>query len=102
MSFKTLFIIFLAIVTLQGCVYRMDIPQGNRIDAEKLEQLKLGMTRSQVEFLLGSPAISDPYHPQIASYVNYLYKGEEKSEQVKTMVLTYDDKNVLINIDGKL
>lgn len=80
----------------------MDIPQGNQIDAEKLEQLKLGMTRSQVEFLLGSPAIEDPYHPQTASYVDYVYKGKEKTETVKTMVLTYDDKDVLINIDGSL
>jgi outer membrane protein assembly factor BamE len=102
MPFKTLLVAILAIVTLQGCVYRMDIPQGNRIDEEKLDQLKLGMTRSQVEFLIGSPAVVDPYHPHIASYVNYLYKGKEKTEQVKTMVLTYDDKDVLTKIDGKL
>ncbi len=99
---KTFFIALLAIVTLQGCVYRMDIPQGNQIDAEKLQQLKLGMTRSQVEFLLGSPAVTDPYHPHIASYVDYLYKGKEQKAEVKTMVLTYDDKDVLIKIDGKL
>lgn len=102
MPLKTFFIALFVIVTLQACVYRMDIPQGNQIDAEKLAQLKPGMTRSQVEFLLGSPAIIDPYHPHQASYVNYLYKGEEQKAELKTMVLTYDDKDVLIKIDGKL
>ncbi|MFZ9038036.1 MAG: outer membrane protein assembly factor BamE [Gammaproteobacteria bacterium] len=41
----------------------MDIPQGNRIDPALAEQLEIGMSRSQVEFLLGTPAIVDAYHP---------------------------------------
>jgi len=102
MSFKTLFIAILAIVTFQGCVYRMDIPQGNQVDAQKLQQLKVGMTRSQVEFLLGSPAIVDLYHPHQADYVSYLYKGKEQKAELKKMILTYDNNNILTKIDGKL
>ena len=79
----------------------MDIPQGNRIEAEKLQQLQTGMTRKQVEFLLGKAAINDPYHANKAHYVYYLYKGEEQQSEQKTMILTYEN-DILINIDGSL
>jgi outer membrane protein assembly factor BamE len=79
----------------------MDIPQGNRVDADKLEQLKIGMTRKQVEFLLGKAAINDPYHADKAYYIYYLYKGEEQQSEEKTMTLTYND-NTLVNIEGTL
>ncbi len=102
MSIKTLFVALFVIVTLQGCVYRMDIPQGNRIDAEKLAQLKIGMTRSQVEFLLGSPAVEDIYHPKQIAYVDYIYRGKDQKEEVKTMLLTFDDNDVLTRIEGSL
>ena len=38
-----------------GCVYKMNIQQGNYLVAESVSQLKEGMTRSQVRFLLGTP-----------------------------------------------
>jgi outer membrane protein assembly factor BamE len=93
--------LFLIIVTSQSCVYRMDIPQGNRVDADKLEQLKIGMTRKQVEFLLGKAAINDPYHADKAHYIYYLYKGEKQQSEQKTMTLTYD-KDTLVDIEGNL
>jgi outer membrane protein assembly factor BamE len=79
----------------------MDIPQGNRIDEEKLQQLKLGMTRSQVEYLLGDAAINDEYHANQAYYVYYLYHGEQQISDLKTMTLSYEN-NVLVDIKGKL
>ena len=42
---------------LAACVYRMDIQQGNLLDAEQVDQLEVGMTRSQVRFLLGTPMV---------------------------------------------
>ena len=102
MTITRLLLIGLTIISLQGCVYRMDIPQGNRVDAEKLAQLKVGMTRSQVEFLLGRAAINDQYHANQAHYVYYLYEGKKQQSELKTMVLTYDDQGVLTSIDGQL
>jgi len=64
------------IVTLQGCVYRMDVPQGNAVEPDKLAQIKPGMTRKQVEFLIGQPAIQDPFHANEDYYIYYLYHGK--------------------------
>lgn len=99
---KILFIFAgLIIVTLQACIYRMDIPQGNKIDPARLDQLKVGMTRSQVVYLLGDAAITDQFHANQSHYVYYLYKGEEQQSEQKTMVLTYDN-DILMDIEGSL
>ena len=101
MQIRTIFIFVLAIVTLQSCVYRMDIHQGNRIEADKLEQLKTGMTRDQVEFLLGQAAIKDLYHANQSHYIYYLYDGDKQQAEQKTMVLTFD-QDILVSIEGSL
>ena len=93
-------IVGLAIVTLSGCVYRMDIPQGNRIDPELVEQLEIGMSRNQVEFLLGTPAIVDLHHPDQWHYVFYLKTGDGMiSKSVMTLTFSGD---LLASIEGDL
>jgi len=89
------------IITLQACVYRIDIDQGNRINPEQLTQLKTGMSRSQVNFLLGNAAIKDQYHANQDHYVYYLHDGEKQTTELRTMILTYEN-NILINIEGAL
>lgn len=49
--------------------HKVDIQQGNYIDAETLARLKPGMTRSQVRFLLGTPLIVDAFHPDRWDYL---------------------------------
>jgi outer membrane protein assembly factor BamE len=94
-------IVGLAIVTLSGCVYRMDIPQGNRIDPELVEQLEIGMSRNQVEFLLGTPAIVDLHHPDKWHYVFYLKTGNDSEISKSVMTLTFSG-DLLASIEGDL
>ena len=98
---KYYIVLGLLIVTLQACVYRMDIEQGNRVEQSALEQLQIGMTRKQVHLLLGEAAINDLHHPNQAHYVYYRYLGESEQTELKTMVLTYQD-DVLTHIEGSL
>ena len=51
--------IVFAALALSACVYRIDIQQGNLLEDDDIAQVDLGMTRSQVQFLLGTPMISD-------------------------------------------
>jgi outer membrane protein assembly factor BamE len=44
-----------------GCVYKMNIQQGNYLVPDSVSQLKEGMTRSQVRFLLGTPMVPDAF-----------------------------------------
>lgn len=90
-----------SIVTLSACVYRQDILQGNRIDDEKIEQLAVGMTKSQVEFLLGKPAIIDLYHPDAWHYIYYKKTGDDGNIDKRVMTLRFE-QSLLNAIEGSL
>ena len=64
-------------LTVAGCgvIYRQPIYQGNLMDKAAVDQLAAGMTKDQVQALLGSPAIADPFHHDRWDYTS--------SEQVK-------------------
>jgi len=92
-------ILLVGIVTSSGCLYRMDIEQGNRIDSEVIEQLELGMSRRQVEFLLGEPAVVDLYHPDTWHYVYYIRLGDDYSVEKRLMSLEFQN-DLLARITG--
>ena len=51
--------------------YRMDIQQGNYISQEMVSQLKIGMTKEQVRYVLGTPLVADIFHADRWDYVYY-------------------------------
>jgi outer membrane protein assembly factor BamE len=55
--------------------YKIDIQQGNFVSAEMLAQLKVGMTRDQVRFVLGTPLLTDIFHADRWDYDFRLTKG---------------------------
>jgi hypothetical protein len=56
-------------------VYRIDIEQGNIVDAKMMERLRTGMTPDQVRYVLGSPQLTDPFDPTRWVYVYRLRRG---------------------------
>jgi len=93
--------LLISIVTSSACIYRVDIQQGNRIDAKTMEKLDLGMTRRQVEFLLGKPAIADLYHADQWHYIYYLKSGSSGAIDKRVMVLFFTDDK-LSSYEGSL
>ena len=60
---KLLIVIALATATTGcGILYKQPIYQGNLIDKAAADQLQAGMTKEQVQALLGTPSINDPFH----------------------------------------
>ena len=88
-------------ISLSACVYRLDIPQGNQINEEVLSQLEIGMSKTQVEFLLGAPAVIDIYHPDSWHYISYLKKGDDGSIEKQVMTLGFVG-DTLASIEGQL
>ena len=79
--------------SLGGCVYRMNIQQGNYLENSTLAQLQVGMTRSQVRYLLGTPMVPDAFDNDRWDYLYYLRKGRlTKPEQRHLTVYFEDDK----------
>jgi len=79
----------------------MDVPQGNRIDADVLEKLEIGMTRNQVKFLLGTPALVDAYRPERWHYVYFMKTGDDQKIERRNMTLLFTD-DLLSEIEGTL
>lgn len=96
---RTAVVIGFAIIALSACLYRVEIRQGNYIEAASLEQLEIGMSKNQVRFLLGSPAIIDLYQPELWHYVYTLQDGSGEVVDKRKMILGFTD-DLLITIDG--
>ncbi len=61
---------------VSGCVYRINIQQGNLLDADVVEQIEVGMTRTQVRFLLGTPLVNNPFDEDRWDYFYYFKTGK--------------------------
>ena len=77
-----------------GCVYRANISQGNLIKQEDLDQVEVGMTRSQIRFLLGTPMVDDPFHAGRWDYVYYLKIGREDAGFKRWVSIIFEDDTV--------
>ncbi|SFV82400.1 SmpA/OmlA domain protein [hydrothermal vent metagenome] len=52
-------------------VYKADIHQGSVLERFKINQLKVDMSKAQVQDLIGSPSIIDPFHDNQWDYINH-------------------------------
>ncbi len=73
-----------------GCVYRVDVQQGNLIEPTDIEAVEPGMTRSQVRFLLGTPVVEDAFHPDRWDYIYYLREGRKKIADRRWLIVYFD------------
>ncbi|MCQ2029257.1 outer membrane protein assembly factor BamE [Stutzerimonas zhaodongensis] len=82
---------------LAGCsfpgVYKVDIQQGNVVTQDMIDQLRPGMTRSQVRFIMGNPLITDTFH---ANRWDYLYSiqpgGSQRQQERVSLVFNANDQ----------
>jgi len=72
--------------------YRPDIQQGNFVSQEMLDQLKVGQTRDQVRFLLGSPLLTDAFHADRWDYPFYLARGNGELTTSRVTVFFKNDQ----------
>lgn len=86
--------------TLAGCstvyvpsfikVYQPDIAQGNILEPEQVAKLHVGMSSSEVQQILGTPALMDIFHQnRRETYVFYDKRGKRKAFQ-HTLIILYD------------
>jgi outer membrane protein assembly factor BamE len=81
-----------ACLVLSSCFlrpHRIDVQQGNHLDPEAIARLKPGMTRSQVRFLLGTPLLTDAFHPDRWDYV-FIDRPRGRLEQEHRLTLWFE------------
>jgi outer membrane protein assembly factor BamE len=81
-------------------VYKMTVQQGNIVTEEMVDQLQMGMTKSQVRYLLGTPLLADMFHTNRWDYTYTLQRGHAKME-IRPLTL-YFEEDALSRIDGTM
>ena len=92
-SFPALAVLGVAVL-LSGCVYRMNIQQGNYLEPRAISQLQVGMTRSQVRYLLGTPMVPDAFDKDRWDYLYYLKKGRLKAPEQRHLIVYFQEDKV--------
>jgi outer membrane protein assembly factor BamE len=83
-----------------GLLYKVDVPQGNLLDQESIADLQTGMSKRQVSLLLGTPAVSSPFHHD---RWDYLYSLSRRGRTAETRNLTlHFEGDALARIEGDL
>jgi len=98
----TLPTLFLLAALLAGCnlLYKPEVQQGTLLSAEMLANLRPDMTKRQVRLLLGSPSVSDTFHPE---RWDYIYSVNRAGEKVTPQHLTlYFHNDTLVRAEGDL
>ncbi len=81
--------------------YRMEIQQGNFVSQEIVSQLKPGMSKDQVRFVLGTPLIADSFHADRWDYV-FRRQRANSSELEERKIAVFFEGDKLKRIDGDI
>jgi outer membrane protein assembly factor BamE len=98
-----LFLLILALATA-GCsmpkMYKVVVSQGNLVDQEMIGKLEVGMTESQVKFVMGTPLISDTFFPNRWDYFTTVTQGENVYTEQK--IVLFFEENKLVKWEGEI
>lgn len=72
--------------------YRIDVRQGNMVTQEMVSQLRPGMTKDQVRFVLGTPLLTDVFHAERWDYIYRFQPGHGEPQQRLITVFFADGK----------
>ncbi len=78
--------------------FKMDIQQGNVVTSKMLLQLKPGMTKSQVRFIMGTPLVVDSFHKDRWDYFYQMRQAGKIVEQ-RRVILDFE-KELLTKVRG--
>lgn len=80
---------FLGVVT----PYRVEVVQGNVVTREQAEAVRVGMNRTQVRDILGSPLLTDAFHADRWDYV-FTIRRQGAEPQLRRVVVRFDGETL--------
>lgn len=89
-----------SLLTGCGLLYKVDVPQGNLLDQKALADVQTGMTKRQVSLLLGTPAVTSPFHQDRWDYL-YSISRRGRAPEIRNLRLHFEG-NALARMEGDL
>jgi outer membrane protein assembly factor BamE len=108
MIFTRFSVAVLAVLVLGACSsvprivseYRIDVQQGNVLTQDMVAQLRPGLSRDQVRFILGTPMLVDMFHADRWDYVYRLQKGKTGEVETRRFSVFFDAEGRLYRVAG--
>ena len=88
------------VVAVSGCglIYKVTVPQGNLLDADRVKEVEIGMTKRQVTLLLGTPSIVSPFDQDHWEYTTSVSRRGREAK-VKSLSMRFEN-DALVKMDG--
>lgn len=97
----SLLAVLLFSVSLSACIrpYQPDIQQGNILNNSDLKEIRYGMSKQEVLFILGTPMVIDPFNESRWDY--YYSNTDQRKKEVTTRLITAKfDGDKLVELQG--
>lgn len=93
--------VFICALTLTACIkpYQPDIQQGNIVNNSDLKELRYGMSKQEVLFILGTPLVNDPFNEQRWDYY-YSKRDQQRRETDQRLITALFDGDKLVELKG--
>lgn len=98
---RTLTILFTLLVAACNPIYKANVQQGNMLEQDMINELRPGMTKRQVELVLGTPSVSSTFHGNRWDYVYTFRQGRGELEERHLTVFFENDRLVRMEGDWK-
>jgi outer membrane protein assembly factor BamE len=99
---RPVIVILAAIALTQTACISLYVPalrQGNLVTSEKMDEVKIGMTRNQVSFVLGTPLIADPFHKDRWDYYYVYQANSEQGKNIREHVIIHFEDGKVAKIE---
>lgn len=88
-------VLLVCLTQMTACTfYRPNIQQGNILELKQVEQLKLGMSKRQVLFVMGTPLLKDPFHKNRWDYIHTIKNGATGITTMQRLTLYFQDDSL--------
>lgn len=82
-------------------IHKVTVQQGNIVSQEMVDKLQIGMTKTQVQYILGTALVIDTFDPSRWDY--YFTKVDSNNNKTKQqLILRFNQDNTLLSIEGDL
>ncbi|QDE32072.1 MULTISPECIES: outer membrane protein assembly factor BamE [Shewanella] len=87
-------------LSLSGCsvfdwlIYKPDVPQGNYMETQQVDKLRIDMTKEQAEYILGRPVLRDSFSDDTWYYVYHFKSGRDASITHKELIIHFDGDKI--------